>query len=95
MSSKKDSHWIPLADLMTFLMVNFCLCLYHYTFLIKKKLKDQNQNFKVYEKSKLALYNVLNNAFNGDFSKWILNLTATCLSNLQTRKRCLEFEALK
>ena len=72
--TKKDSHWIPLADLMTVLMVIFLFMSISYMALMEKRQKEQNQIFKNYEESKVALYNELNEAFKNDFAKWNLKL---------------------
>ena len=68
--TKNDSHWIPLADLMTVLMVIFLFMSISYMALVEKKQKEQNQIFKDYEESKVELYNELNQAFKDDFAKW-------------------------
>lgn len=72
--TKKESHWIPLADLMTVLMVIFLFMSISYMALVEKKQKEQNQIFKDYEESKITLYNELNEAFKKDFAKWDLKL---------------------
>lgn len=72
--SKKESHWIPLADLMTVLMVIFLFMSISYMALVEKRQKEQNQIFKDYEESKVTLYNELNAAFKNDFAKWDLKL---------------------
>jgi outer membrane protein OmpA-like peptidoglycan-associated protein len=74
MSSKKESHWIPLADLMTVLMVIFLFMAISYMALSEKRRKDQNQIFTEYQESKKSLYNELKNAFQKDFKKWDLKL---------------------
>lgn len=71
---KKESHWIPLADLMTVLMVIFLFMSISYMALMEKRQKEQNQLFKDYEESKVELYNELNEAFKNDFEKWNLKL---------------------
>jgi outer membrane protein OmpA-like peptidoglycan-associated protein len=71
---KKESHWIPLADLMTVLMVIFLFMSISYMALVEKRQKQQNQIFKDYEESKIILYNELNNAFKNDFARWDLKL---------------------
>jgi len=73
-ATKKESHWIPLADLMTVLMVIFLFMSISYMALVEKRQKEQNQIFKDYEESKVALYNELNEAFKKDFVKWDLKL---------------------
>jgi len=72
--TKKESHWIPLADLMTVLMVIFLFMSISYMALVEKRQKEQNKIFKDYEESKVALYNELNETFRKDFSKWNLKL---------------------
>ena len=72
--TKKESHWIPLADLMTVLMVIFLFMSISYMALIEKRQKEQNQIFKDYEESKVTLYNELNATFKDDFAKWNLKL---------------------
>lgn len=73
-TNKKDSHWIPLADLMTVLMVIFLFMSISYMALVEKRQKEQNQIFKDYEESKVTLFNELNETFKKDFSKWNLKL---------------------
>jgi len=73
-TSKKDSHWIPLADLMTVLMVIFLFMSISYMALVQKREKQQNKIFKDYEESKISLFNDLNKAFKNDFAKWNLKL---------------------
>lgn len=72
--TKKESHWIPLADLMTVLMVIFLFMSISYMALIERRQKQQNQIFKDYEKSKVALYNELKETFKNDFARWNLKL---------------------
>lgn len=74
MSSKKDSHWIPLADLMTVLMVIFLFMAISYMVVIKKKQNDQNKIFKEYEETKTGLYQDLDSTFRNDFKRWNLKL---------------------
>jgi outer membrane protein OmpA-like peptidoglycan-associated protein len=72
--TKKESHWIPLADLMTVLMVIFLFMSISYMALVEKRQKEQNQIFKDYEESKLSLYQELNEVFKNDLDKWNLKL---------------------
>lgn len=72
--TKKESHWIPLADLMTVLMVIFLFMSISYMALVQKRQKEQNKIFKDYEASRAALYNELNEIFKEDFIKWNLKL---------------------
>ena len=72
--SKKESHWIPLADLMTVLMVIFLFMSISYMALVEKRQKEQNKIFKDYEEAKVGLYKELRNTFQNDFQKWSLKL---------------------
>jgi outer membrane protein OmpA-like peptidoglycan-associated protein len=72
--TKKESHWIPLADLMTVLMVIFLFMSISYMALMEKRQKEQNKIFKDYEESKVDLYKELNEALKSDFKKWNLKL---------------------
>ena len=72
--TKKESHWIPLADLMTVLMVIFLFMSISYMALMEKRQKEQDQIFKDYEEIKVDLYNELNEVFKNDFAKWNLKL---------------------
>jgi len=73
-SVKRESHWIPLADLMTVLMVIFLFMSISYMALMEKRQKLQNQLFKDYEESRISLFNELNEAFKKDFERWKLKL---------------------
>ena len=72
--TKKESHWIPLADLMTVLMVIFLFMSISYMALKEKQKKGQDQKFKDYKELKVTLYNELKEAFKNDFEKWDLKL---------------------
>jgi outer membrane protein OmpA-like peptidoglycan-associated protein len=72
--TKKESHWIPLADLMTVLMVIFLFMSISYMALTEQRQKEQDKIFKDYEKSKVDLYDELREAFKNDFAKWNLKL---------------------
>src|SRR6218665_158564 len=74
MASKKDSHWVPLADLMTVLMIMFLFMAISYMVVIKKKQSDQNKIFKEYEETKIGLFNELDSAFKKEAIKWNLKL---------------------
>lgn len=74
MSSKKDTHWIPLADLMTVLMIIFLFMAISYMVVIKKKQNDQNKIFKEYEETKIGLFNDLDSTFRKDAQRWNLKL---------------------
>jgi outer membrane protein OmpA-like peptidoglycan-associated protein len=71
---KKESHWIPLADLMTVLMVIFLFMSISYMALVEKRQNEQDKIFKDYEESKKSLYNELEEAFKNDFARWDLKL---------------------
>src|SRR6478752_7707079 len=73
-SIKKDSYWIPLADLMTVLMVIFLFMAISYMVVIKKKQDNQNKIFEEYEKTKIGLFNELDSTFKKDAQKWNLKL---------------------
>src|SRR5690606_31498651 len=73
-STKKESHWIPLADLMTVLMVIFLFMSISYMALVGKRQREQNQIFKNYEEIRIGLYNELEKAFKNEFDKWDLKL---------------------
>ena len=48
--TKKESHWIPLADLMTVLMIIFLFMAISYMAIVEKRQKEQNKIFKDYYK---------------------------------------------
>jgi outer membrane protein OmpA-like peptidoglycan-associated protein len=72
--TKKESHWIPLADLMTVLMVIFLFMSISYMALMEKRQKEQNQIFKDYEESRIGLKKELDSTFRNDAIKWNLIL---------------------
>ena len=74
MANKKDSYWIPLADLMTVLMVIFLFMAISYMVVIKKKQDSQNKIFEEYEKTKIGLFNELDSTFRKDAKRWDLKL---------------------
>ena len=49
--TKKESHWIPLADLMTVLMIIFLFMAISYMALVKLNQRTQNEFFNVYVES--------------------------------------------
>ena len=61
--SKKESHWIPLADLMTVLMVIFLFMSISYMASIQNKIKGK-------EKAVVDLLATLDSTFKNDFKKW-------------------------
>lgn len=72
--SKKNSFWIPYADLMTVLMVIFLFISLSYMGLLQYQQNQQDKIFKEYKETKENLYNELKNAFKEDFKKWNLEL---------------------
>jgi outer membrane protein OmpA-like peptidoglycan-associated protein len=70
----RDSHWIPLADLMTALMVIFLFIAVAYMEEVQKEKEQQDQIINNYQKDKLILYNELKEAFKKDFKRWDLRL---------------------
>jgi outer membrane protein OmpA-like peptidoglycan-associated protein len=74
MAGKKDTHWIPLADLMTVLMVIFLFMAISYMMVIKKKQNDQNKIFEEYEETKIGLFNELDSTFRKDSENGSLQL---------------------
>ena len=74
MSHKKESFWIPYADLMTVFMVIFLFISLAYMGLVQYQKKEQDKIFEEYKKTKENLYSELNEAFYKDSAKWNLEL---------------------
>lgn len=72
--SKKESFWIPYADLMTVLMVIFLFISLSYMGLVQYQKKQQDKIFEEYKQTKENLYNKLRETFKDDFEKWNLEL---------------------
>lgn len=72
--SKKESFWIPYADLMTVLMVIFLFISLSYMGLVQFQKKQQDKIFEEYKQTKENLYNELREAFKHDYQKWNLDL---------------------
>lgn len=72
--SKKESFWIPYADLMTVLMVIFLFISLSYMGLVQYQKKQQDKIFEEYKQTKENLYNELRETFKDDFQKWNLEL---------------------
>lgn len=72
--SKKESFWIPYADLMTVLMVIFLFISLSYMGLVQYQKKQQDKIFEEYKETKENLYNELRETFKDDFKKWNLEL---------------------
>ena len=74
MSSNKETHWIPLADLMTVLMIMFLFL----AVLYMSDVQENQQNNKVilnqYESTKNGLYKDLDSIFRDDFKLKYFNL---------------------
>lgn len=72
--SKKDSFWIPYADLMTVLMVIFLFISLSYMGLVQFQKKQQDKIFEEYKQTKENLFSELRETFKNDFQKWNLEL---------------------
>lgn len=72
--SKKETFWIPYADLMTVLMVIFLFISLAYMGLVQFQKKQQDKIFEEYKETKENLYNELKKTFKNDFQKWNLEL---------------------
>jgi outer membrane protein OmpA-like peptidoglycan-associated protein len=72
--SKKDSFWIPYADLMTVLMVIFLFISLAYMGLVQFQKKEQDKIFEEYKLTKENLLNELQQTFQQDKKKWNLEL---------------------
>jgi len=72
--SKKESFWIPYADLMTVLMVIFLFISLSYMGLVQFQKKQQDKIFEEYKQTRENLYNELRETFKNDFQKWNLEL---------------------
>ncbi len=82
MAGKKESYWIPLADLMTVLMVIFLFMAISYMIVIKNKQKDKDTIIKDFQAAKVELLKELQVQFNEDFktTKWNAVLDSNNLS---------------
>jgi outer membrane protein OmpA-like peptidoglycan-associated protein len=82
MSSKKDNYWVPLADLMTVLMVFFLFMAISYMVIIKKKQAEKDKIIQDFQDSRVELLDELRKEFQEDFkkSKWNAVLDTTDLS---------------
>lgn len=74
MMSKKESFWIPYADLMTVLMVIFLFISLSYMGLVQLQKKEQDAMFREYKQTKDDLYKQLDGTFKNDFQRWNLEL---------------------
>lgn len=72
--SKKESFWIPYADLMTVLMIVFLFLSIGYMAIVEEKSKEISIIVDEYGRAKEDLYQELNETFKEDFGKWSLEL---------------------
>jgi outer membrane protein OmpA-like peptidoglycan-associated protein len=72
--SKKDSFWIPYADLMTVLMVIFLFISLAYMGLVQFQKKEQDKIFEEYKQTKENLLKELQQTFEQDKKRWNLEL---------------------
>ena len=72
MSKNKESHWIPLADLMTVLMIMFLFVSISFMINLKKQNEKNQSVISEFQKSKKELLKELNIEFKEDFksTKW-------------------------
>lgn len=72
MSSNKESHWIPLADLMTVLMIMFLFVSISFMINLKKQNQKNQSVISEFQKSKKELLKELDIEFKEDFksTKW-------------------------
>lgn len=75
--SNDDEHWIPLSDLMTGLMMVFMLIAVSFMIEVSeksKKIEEQavrvDQIAKIYNQTRIDLYNRLHEEFSTDLPKW-------------------------
>ncbi|WP_276976100.1 OmpA family protein [Flavobacterium filum] len=72
--SKKESFWIPYADLMTVLMVIFLFISLAYMGLVQFQKKEQDKIFEEYKLTKENLLKELQQTFEKDKERWNLEL---------------------
>lgn len=82
MSTQKESHWIPLADLMTVLMIMFLFLAISYMAESQKKQSERDKIIKDFQNSKNELVADLKLEFSNDFqpSRWNAVLDTSDLS---------------
>src|ERR1700730_4197271 len=66
----EQTHWIPLADLMTGLMMVFLLIAIAYMVKVEAASKHIREIAVLYERMKVELYNDLKKEFEKDLSRW-------------------------
>lgn len=74
MATKKDSFWIPYADLMTVSMIIFLFISIAYMALIEKEKKATNDIIEEFKITKEKLYEDLIKTFKNDFKRWNLQI---------------------
>lgn len=72
--SKKETFWIPYADLMTVLMVIFLFISLSYMGLVQFQKNQQDDIFKEYKQTKGQIYNELKKTFEKDIKKWDIEI---------------------
>lgn len=68
--ASKEEHWIPLADLMTGLMMMFMLIALTFMMKVEKESEKVRDVAKIYEGMRAELYADLQNEFKGDLQRW-------------------------
>ncbi|MFM2344617.1 MAG: hypothetical protein RLZZ210_1228 [Pseudomonadota bacterium] len=68
--SSQDAHWIPLADLMTGLMMVFLFISVVFMIKVQKEAEKTKNIIIVYDKTKAELLNALEKEFKDDIQKW-------------------------
>src|SRR5438132_1331506 len=66
----KQTHWIPLADLMTGLMMVFLLIAITYMVKVEAASRHIREIAVLYERMKVELYNDLKKEFENDLPRW-------------------------
>lgn len=69
-SNEDYSHWIPLADLMTGLMMVFLLISISFIVTSNKNINSVEQKLEAYNNLKLELHNELEKEFSDDLIRW-------------------------
>jgi hypothetical protein len=72
--SKKETFWIPYADLMTVLMVIFLFISLSYMGLVEFKKNQQDEIFKEYSETRKSLYKELDETFTEKFKDYNLKV---------------------
>lgn len=68
-TGKKENYWIPLADLMTVLMVIFLFISISYMIDVKSKQAERDKIFEDFKETKVDLLKELQTEFKDDFRK--------------------------